>query len=188
MSNTNKNVVVRALKGKFADQVVFKKSNGHSIMANVPSKTTKQATVAQLRIRDEFRMAANYAKHAITNPQLLTLYQSLARNGQNAYSAALADFLTPPKVTTLDVSAYKGMLGGIIAVRAVDAYSVKEVNVSIKAADGSVLETGPAVLDSNGNFWCYTATKDANPVAGTIVTAIAKDNPGNSGTMSVTLT
>jgi len=48
--------------------------------------------------------------------------------------------------------------------------------VSIKAADGSVLETGPAVLDSNGNFWNYTATKDSNPVAGTIVTAIAKDN------------
>jgi len=187
MSNSSKNVLVRGLKGKFADQVVFKKSNGHSVMANVPVKTDNKPSAAQEKVRDKFRMAANYAKHAIQNPELLALYESAARNGQSAYSAALSDFLKAPKVDTLDVSRYQGAPGGIIAVRAVDTYFVKEVIVSIKAADGTDLEEGPAVLDSNGNFWNYTATKAAVPVAGTIVKAIAKDNPGNAGTMSVTL-
>jgi len=180
-------VVVRGLKGKFADQVVFKKSNGHSIMANVPEKSKRKASAAQEEARDEFRMAASYAKNAIRDPQLKAYYESKAQNGQTAFSAALADFLTAPTVRDLDVSGYNGKLGGVIAIRAVDAYSIKTVTVSIKAADGTDLEEGPAVLDSNGNFWNYTATKDAVPVAGTIVKAIAKDNPGNAGTLSVTL-
>ena len=180
-------MVVRGLKGKFADQVVFKKSNGHSVMANVPAKSDKKASEAQEKTRDKFRMAANYAKHAIQNPELLAFYKAAAQNGQSAYSAALSDFLTAPKVYTLDVSEYNGKQGSTIAVRAIDAYSLKEVNVSIKAAGGSILEEGPAVLDSNGNFWNYTATKDADPVVGTVVRATAKDNPGNSGTMLVTL-
>lgn len=187
MSNSSKNVVVRKLKGKFADQVVFKEANGHSVMANVPEQSDRPPSAAQESTRDAFRMASNYAKNALKDPELKALYEATAQNGQSAYSAAMTDFLTPPEIKTLDVSGYKGMEGGVIAVRAFDPYTVKGVQVIITAADGSTLEEGEATPDSNQNYWLYTAQKNADPVAGTIVTAIAKDYPGNTGTLEATL-
>ena len=77
--------------------------------------------------------------------------------------------------------------GDKIVTRAVDDFRVTEVRVEISAANGTLLEAGNAVQNSNGIDWTYTTTQANNALVGTKIKVIATDVPGNEGTLEVIL-
>jgi hypothetical protein len=187
MANSNANVITRDLHGKFGDQVVFRTSDGESITANVPDTYNATPSEAQLAVRERFKEATLWAKNTLADPDMLAAYSAKATGRMTAYTLAVADYLRAPKVTRIDVTGYSGHAGDIIFIKAIDDFKVKEVKVGIVGPDGNVLEKGNCVADANGIFWLYTATAENDPPQGTVITATAKDNPGNTGSMSVTI-
>ena len=86
----------------------------------------------------------------------------------------------------LDVSAYHGRSGDLVAVEATDDFAVMGVTVAIKDSGGGVIEQGPALLV--GGRWQYTATTAVGPGEALTIEATATDRPGHTGTKSVLIT
>ncbi len=79
------------------------------------------------------------------------------------------------------------MVGSTITIRATDDFRVTGILVEIFAASGTLLEKGNAVQQTNGIDWTCTTTQANAVLAGSKISAIATDVPGNTGTLAVTL-
>ena len=99
----------------------------------------------------------------------------------------MEDYLTAPKVISINRRDYNGAIGSKINITALDDFRVVRVIAEIYGANGSLIETGDAVLDDNKTGWIYTATQVNNPLAGSKIKAIAIDVPKNEGTLEVSL-
>ncbi len=91
----------------------------------------------------------------------------------------MTDSLRPPEVESIDLGGFKGMIGNPVRVVALDDVGVLSVSVEIRAADGTVLESGLATKDVDK--WVYTATVAHPADAPVTITATAVDRPGNKG-------
>lgn len=72
-------------------------------------------------------------------------------------------------------------MGSTLRIHAIDDFKVKEVSVTIQNSDGTIVETGKAVLEPNGVTWLYTATVSNPELNGDKITVRASDIPGNLG-------
>jgi len=185
MANSDDNLMMRNLHGTIGGQVVCKVRNGKSIMTNVPKRRKKGPVGGQEGVRDIFSEASAWGKHVMSDPELKDFYKSRAQIGMNAYTTALRDSLNAPLVSVIDTSGYSGHPGEIILVTADEDLMVVKVNVVIADSYGVILEEGICTSDDSIN-WHYTAKTLIDPVGYTI-TATAFDNPGNAGTLSVTI-
>lgn len=95
--------------------------------------------------------------------------------------------MSSPVVNSIRPDAYTGVAGSTITVRAVDDFRVTGVHVEIFSANGTLLEKGNAILQTNGLDWIYTATQANAALTGSKINAIATDVPGNTGTLAITL-
>jgi hypothetical protein len=90
-------------------------------------------------------------------------------------------------VESIDASQYNGNPGDTIRVFAGDSFRVMQVHVTIKDPNDKPVENGEAVLDAEKNNWVYTATDANAPLAGSTITAVAYDLPGNTAEITITL-
>ena len=171
------------VSGMLGDDVTVRKVNGKYRISNPNQKRTNPVA------RERFREAAQYARHQVSLPESNALYAAgITEKKPTALRVAMSDYLSAPKVKSIDTSGYRGKVGDTISVKAVDDFMVTRVNVVIKDASGAVIEEGEAGPDSMlVNQWGYHARK-ANPgLTGTIIWATAYDRPGNKATAEVTL-
>ncbi|HEY1872514.1 MAG TPA: hypothetical protein VGG71_15725, partial [Chitinophagaceae bacterium] len=111
-----------------------------------------------------------------------------AAPGSSAYNIAFRDFLKAPVVKKIDLSSYKGTTGSTIVITAKDDFRVAAVNVHIQTAAGVLVEEGNAILNPiNRNQWIYTAVQNNATLAGSVINATAKDLPGNTGSLVITV-
>jgi hypothetical protein len=192
MAHANNSIITGKFKGALGKQLVFREWQGKTIVAKAPKPRTGDPTPAQAETQEKFLFASRYAKSILTNADqgLAQAYANALRPRQNVYCRALEDFMSSPVVKSLDTRNYSGAVGSTIVVRAIDDFRVTGVQVEVYAADGTLLETGNAVQQINGIDWTYTATQ-VNPapagLAGTTIKAIARDVPGNEGSLEVIL-
>jgi hypothetical protein len=74
------------------------------------------------------------------------------------------------------------------AIAAVNDFRVAEVNVHIQTAASVLVEEGAAILNPiNRNPWTYTAVQNNAALAGSVILATAKDLPGNTGSLEITV-
>jgi hypothetical protein len=189
MANSNNSVITGKLRGSLGKELVFRDWEGKTVVAKAPKTRTGPSTSAQLKIQANFLLAAKYAKSVMegTDQGIKDAYNAARKPRQNLFSRAVADFMSPPVVKSIDTSAYTGLVGNTITVRAVDDFRVTGVQVQIYAASGTLLEKGSAVQQANGLDWTYTATLANATLTGSKINAIATDVPGNTGTLAVTL-
>ncbi|MEO8583654.1 MAG: hypothetical protein ABI415_07645 [Flavitalea sp.] len=188
MARSEGNLFVDGFTGKVGGNMVFRKRrSGSLIVAKNRKRNTLAPTEAQARVREIFREGSIYGKSVMQNPALKAMYEKVAIGNQSAYNLALRDFAKRPEVKSLNTAGYTGQPGSIIVVKAIDDFKVTTVKVSIFSATGDLLEEGDAVVGINGLEWAYTATVLNNAVAGTNIKAIAKDIPGNEGSLEVIL-
>ena len=189
MANSNNSVITGKFRGTLGKELVFREWEGKTVVAKAPKKRTGPDTAAQLKIQENFLLATKYATAVVkgTDQGIKDAYIAARKPRQNLFSRAAADFMSPPVVSKIGTSAYSGVVGNTITIRAVDDFRVTGVLVEIFAASGGLLEKGNAVQQNNGIDWTYTTTQANALMAGSKISAMATDVPGNTGTLVVTL-
>lgn len=141
----------------FADQ----KKKGRTVAY---MKTHHELSEAQLNTQNRFKEASLLANAALEDPARRAFYQAIAKErDSSAYQTAFIDFLVAPEFKPLDLRQYKGRVGDLILIRAVDDIGMKDVQVTLVTNEGTEIETGSAVeAGARTGHWIYTATQ---PVA-----------------------
>src|SRR5688572_10359802 len=121
MTKIKNNVLVRGgVSGMFGDQIVYREVDGNVIMCNRPRKP-KVLTPHQEEAKSLFLEAVLYAKAQLKIEANKAEYATgITTKLKSAHSVAVRDYLTAPKVKRIDVSAYKGVIGDRIAIKAID--------------------------------------------------------------------
>jgi hypothetical protein len=186
MTIVKENFITSGLSGKYGNKVVFRQWKGRTIFAK-PALRSGKLTPKQEERKKLFLEAVDYAALAIQDPDLKEAYRKMAPLGSSPHNMAIADYLKPPTVVSIDTGSYKGEPGNPITVTAVDNCRVKSVSVTIHLADGTLLEAGEAVQPVKSRVWTYTAQAPNPELTGCVVTASATDVPNHTGTGTVTL-
>lgn len=182
MAKVNLNPVLEQFQGKIGD-LVFKRFMDGTIVSRLPNPSNEEPSMAQNAVRNRFRLAASYARAVFADPVRKAAYAILAKSrGMPTFALALADYLKPPVVHTLDLAAYRGHAGDVVEAEASDDVEVVGVTVTVRNDGGDVLEEGPAML-VNGR-WRYAATVPIAAGETLTVEATATDRPGHTGTKS----
>lgn len=182
------NNVLNGVSGKLGNNIVIRQTKLGTIVANKPNRQ-KPPSENQVKVRDKFSDAAYYAREEIKVPESLDQYKAaVTARLRSPYAVAIADFLSPPRVRLIDSGAYRGTVGDVIKVRASDDFKVMSVMVIIKSDTGEELERGEATFRGGSQpDWTYAVTVANATLKDCTITAIAKDLPGNEGTLTVTL-
>ena len=165
-------------------KIVYRKYKGRTIACLKPS-AKRTLSQAEINNRERFKQAAAYGKLALANPATRALYEQAAKEKDvPVFSVCVADFFNAPTVQSMDFSAYNGQVGDTIQVIASDDFSVVNVHLTLKNAEGTFIESGNAIEAGTGQ-WNYTAT--ASVAAGTPVIAyvVATDRPGGTAVESM---
>lgn len=88
------------LRGKIGS-LVFRRVRGETYVSAAPSKPRKGSQSAlQRHNRDTFRMASQWAKATLSDPQQMDYYRRRAKDWglTNAYTAAVKDYMRNPQV------------------------------------------------------------------------------------------
>ncbi len=180
MSTIKNNPIMKGASGMLGNVVVYREHRGKLIMSNRP-KTSGILTPNQKQAKSRFLRAVKYAKKQIADPVAKKEYTpSPDSRFTSAYSMAVADYLTPPVIASVDMSHYAGAAGDKILIKASDDFKVTSVNVSILKADGTLIEQGDAVLLADAiDDYEYAATVAFPKAAGTKVIVAVRDKPGN---------
>lgn len=188
MSKVDFNDLVNGVSGKFG-KVVFRKRGTQVVLGQKPRRRNTVPSPAVIAHRERFKRAAAYAKAKLKDPAAKAVYEAKARSSgkefMTAFAIAVKDFMRPPVLGDLKVDGYKGNIADPIAVGVPDDFKIVAVTITITAATGAPLESGPAIFEAESLQWKYAATV-ANAVrSGTKVQAIATDRPGNQVTAEI---
>ena len=188
MAKIEQNGLVMGARGNFGKQFVYKNRGNKTHIAVMPRATKVEATPVQVGVRKQFIFAALYAKAAMLNPEIKKQYQNKAAAGASAFNVAVRDYFKSPEVVGIDPSNYNGSVGSTLTIAAIDDFRVVSVKVTIKTAAGDLVEEGAAHLNPEDlGQWIYTATADNATLVGTVITATAKDRPGNPASLEIVL-
>jgi hypothetical protein len=177
MAKVAGNLILHGASGSLGDQIVIRQRGGQTILSASPTAPKGEPTEAQLAHRKRFQQAVLYGKNL--NPANKAEYAAKADGLLSAYNVAVADFFHAPDIDEIDVTHYSGAIGERIRIRAIDDFKVKQVNVAIYNADGSLVEQGDAVQAENVIDWNYTATALNASLEGDKIIIKVSDNPGN---------
>lgn len=182
MAKFRLNKMVESASGKIGN-MVFKQVGGTTLFTSTP-EFKGEATEKQVAHRERFKRAVAYAKASLADPATKAAY-ALSVQGedfQNAFTAAVTDYLNSPKVDSLDVSGYTGKVGESLIAKVYDTFKVTNVVITITQADGTILESGAATLEKGSVNWSYVTTKALAAMAGARIKVVVTDNPGNTST------
>ncbi|RYZ19957.1 MAG: hypothetical protein EOO10_23745 [Chitinophagaceae bacterium] len=182
MAKMRDNNATYGIRGK-VNQFVYRQRYGETVVSKPPIRVAP-FTEEQMQVHSTFKRASLYAKSITTDPAMKAAYQQKARRGSTAYNMALADYFKAPEIVEIDLSAISS---GTISSIVTDNFKVKQVTVSIEAADGSLVESGDAVQQPDGLHWVYTTTSANANVSGNKVSITATDLPGNSIVNEITI-
>jgi hypothetical protein len=93
---------------------------------------------------------------------------------------AMGDYMKKPVIKPLDLSGYKGRVGDVIGIRAIDDLGFANLQLEIVAQDGTHIESGQAVEEGErSGKWIYTATAQVALGSGVFLEVKGTDHAGN---------
>jgi hypothetical protein len=176
--------LVKALEGIHGKigTFLFKTQHGKQIVMPLPDYSHR-AMPRQLEAQKPVMQRASQAWTTLKadNPVVAAAYAAKAKQlKRSVFSLFYDDCCNPPSVQEVDVSRYSGVAGQKITARVEDVFDVREVQVTIRASGGGVLESGLAAKSKpTGDWWVYLAQSDLQLTAGTTVEATALNWAGN---------
>jgi hypothetical protein len=175
------NIATEGLSGKIGN-IVFRrrKADGKIIVAKHAVNNERELSTAQKAVHEKFQQATIYGKSALTNAATKAAYEAKAEAAQSAYNVAVADFFHAPDIENIDTTAYTGLVGSTIRIRATDDFKVTKVHVVIANTDGTLVEEADAIQQPNDVDWLFTAKKANTSITGDKITVTATDNPHNT--------
>jgi hypothetical protein len=170
-----------SIRGRIGPLTYRKTAYGN--VASQLASRTNPPTAAQLQVREQFRLAAAYAKRMLADPVLAPRYAVAARaKGLNSRAFMVADFFNEPVVQLIDTSEYHGPVGQVIKVQAYDDFEVTGVHLAVLDGENAVIFQGAAVL-TNG-LWQLASSVGIAVGETVTIQATATDRPGHTGTLS----
>lgn len=179
MTEVNLNPTVDGYRGSIG-RLVFRKYKGRTIVAKKPVRTG-QRSPAELAQQERFKEAVSYAKSVLADPDARAFYEPVAQQREiSVYAAAMRDFLKKPTIKPFNLTKYKGRVGDVIEIRATDDIGLADLDVTIDAQDGTLIESGKAVETAPGSGrWLYTATTPIARGTDVFIDVIGVDHAGN---------
>jgi len=188
MAKVKNNIVTQGLSGTLGGQLVFRQTSRGTEVSVAPQAPTGPASAAQTAQRGRFQQAIIYARGKAQDPAVQAEYAADAKaRNQSISNVLVADYFHAPNIEEVNIEAYAGKVGDLIAITATDDHAVKAVTVKIENGDGSLVEEGAAVQQADLNQWLYTATAKNTTLAGDKLTVTATDNPGHATAKTQTL-
>jgi hypothetical protein len=140
--------------------IVFRCRGDKSIMSKRPDCSKVVKTKAQKDNMKRFAAATVYGKKVLSDPMLREKYEKKKKMYQSIWNAAISDFMSKPKVQSIDVKDYKGVPGNELRISARERFKFEAVIVTILNILGQVIESGRAVANplSDGMEWVYKTT------------------------------
>ncbi|CAN5528815.1 hypothetical protein BH10BAC4_BH10BAC4_24220 [soil metagenome] len=177
------------LSGVFGESVSFRKIRGRVVAKNRPKRKMPPASEDQIAIQKKFVKASKYAKAQMLDAERSALYETgITLKKKNAFLVAISDALNAPEVNEIRTTEYKGAVGNIIKIDAVDDFKVARVIATITDNNGNELEQGEAVNDAkNPSVWRYTALVGNPGVKGSTISVTAFDHADNETTLEKVL-
>jgi hypothetical protein len=181
MAKVVRNPAMGPISGKIKDLHYAVYEDKQVVRGGYRRKPTTKWTQPQVQSQGQFGKAAAYAKEVLADPAKKAQYRDASKaKHRSEWNLAIADARQSPVILDIDVSAYNGQPGDPIHIQAVDDTKVAGVSLVIQTAAGTLIEQGPAALDSAARQWVYV-TQTAVP-AGELAVAVevtAVDLPGN---------
>lgn len=179
---------LEALSGRLGDWV-FQRRKSKTVLSKRPINT-KEPSEAQIQQRKRFKKAKRYANRALANETARAFYEALAEEKDiPVFALCVGDFLNPPAIEEVDLSAYNGHEGSQILIETEDDTGVVSVQVSITDGNGTTYESGNAVeVKSGGGEWTYTTTTLMSPGMPVQINVVAKDRPGGTAEQNIPVT
>jgi hypothetical protein len=133
MGKVKENLLTKGFSGRIGDEIVFRQVKNRTVFAKRPRKSTI-ITPNQVSQRELFAKAVVFAKTMLLDPAIRADYQNRARQAglASAYSAALTDYLKAPKINAIDTDYYKGAVGDVIWIVALDDFKIQRLTVTIQ--------------------------------------------------------
>lgn len=185
----NDNPLVQGARGNFGKKLVYRKRGNDTLLVRMPSFNKKRRpSKAEKAQQTRFKLAALFAKGALSSAVLKAQYALKVPHNGTLYAVATKDYLTPPTIHEIVVNEYNGTIGKTITIFAEDDFRVMSAAVTICTATGDLVEKGNAVLDPLTLLnWLYTTTEVNTALAGSTVTVVVRDVPGNAVSKVITL-
>ena len=187
MAQAKDNIVTKGFSGSIDRTLTFRQRAGVTIVTKMRRPGSTTITEKMQAVRTRFLASIAYAKRAIKNAVTKEMYNAAATGLKSGFNLATADAFNAPKVNSINSDNYHGAVGETIEIDATDDFKVVSVLVSIHNAAGVLVEQGDAVLQVDKPDWLYTATQANATRAGSKISAIATDLPGNTGSLEITL-
>ena len=165
------------------NNLTYRKSYGKTFASVKPDLSNVQPSDAQIAHQQRFSAAAAYGRTVMADPDLHALYAQAAKErNMPLFALTVADFMNPPSITEMDLSAYQGQVGNIIKIKATDDFGVAKVHVALTQVNGGTpIESGYAVETAAGSGqWVYTATLSVSAGSNVNFTVVATDRPGGT--------
>ena len=179
MSEVDLNPTVDGYRGSIG-RLVFRKYKGRTIVGKKPVRTKEQG-MEELARQERFKEGVAYAKSVLADPVAREFYAPIAlQRDISVYNAAMGDFLKLPTIKPLRLSKYKGNIGDVIEIRATDDIGLADLDVKIRAQDGTLIEQGKAVeIGERSGKWTYTATAQVALGSDIFIEVEGVDHAGN---------
>jgi hypothetical protein len=188
MAKVKDNIMVKGFSGTIGRQLTFRQIGGETFVSKYQKAPAVAATEKKLAVQIKFGMATAYARAAIKNPEVKAMYQAVAKGGQRAFNIAMMDALQAPVVESIQADNYHGHAGDPIIIRASDDFKVAVVLVSIYNQAGELVEEGNAIMRENEDVdWLYSVSHENPGYAGSKIIVITNDLPGNSASLSISV-
>jgi hypothetical protein len=178
MPKVTLNKLITGLSGRIGG-LVYYQADGQNLVRKITEAKPKRSP-KQKANSGRFEDAQKYAARVLTDPLVKAAYKAACRGHQNPRNLAIRDYMLAPVVESIVLDSYTGRPGQIIRVHATDDFRVVEVKVTLRGAEGELIEEGLAELSSDGKEWRYTVQKDVPAGQSVSVLAVARDLPGNT--------
>ncbi|WP_400191088.1 hypothetical protein [Hymenobacter sp. B81] len=180
MARVNGNALTQGLSGKISN-LVFRQLGKDTVVSAVRKNRARELDSPEKEAHHtKFEQAIAYARKQMSQPGAKALYATgIGGTRTNAYQVAVADFMHAPRITHVDLRAYTGQPGQLIRIWVTDDFAVEAVAVRIEAADGALIEAGPAQALPGGHEWVFRTQSACRALAGLTVAVRASDRPGN---------
>ncbi|WP_276374881.1 hypothetical protein [Chryseolinea sp. H1M3-3] len=152
------NPLLKGLSGRH-ENMILRTFNNKTFFSRLPSKPLKQSAHQKLN-RSKFKMAADFSKEMMKNPERKEYYRKKAKKLKlpNAYTAAIADYMRMMEMT-IEVAKESGSdIDYIIRIHVTKKhFDITAVEIIIQDADRNIIEKGAAYIAVRG-LWIYNPT------------------------------
>lgn len=188
MAKVINNPLLKGVKGSIGKTIYVRLIGNKETICNMPDSRAGNSEKQEKQI-SRFKRAQHYAKVITGRPQMKEVYaKGIDSRRPSAYHVAASDYLNAPVIHYVKLDEYKGAVGDVLRIKAVDDFQVMEVEVRILDAKGTLLETGKAECYRRKAFmWLYKTTVAHPNQEGLVIQVSATDRPGNKTTKKLTL-